>query len=51
MGGKFKEEFVSGDVSSLILDWSAVRKKKMKLARRGSLETAVDDAFIGRVRG
>ena len=44
--GKFKEEFVNGDVSSLILDWSAVRKKKMKLARQGSLETAVDDAFI-----
>ena len=48
--GKFVEEFVNGDVSSLILDWSAVRKKKMKLARQGSLETAVDDAFIACAR-
>ena len=44
--GKFVEEFVKGDVSSAHTGLVGRAEEKMKLARQGSLETAVDDAFI-----
>lgn len=44
--GKWKQEEIAGDVASLVLDYSHVNKRRQKLARSGSLETAVDDAFV-----